>query len=210
MGNYSVSMGVNNNAANDYSFTAGTGNTALGAAGIAMGNFTQSRNTGSVAIGNSLISKVVYGTVLGSNNDTTDVQRPIGSSNTDDRILQIGNGSSNSRSNAITVLQNGNTGVGVLNPIYKFEVSNRMRIRSGGIAAESAGIWLNNLANNNTPAFMGMFADNLVGFYGSGTGWGLTMNTSNANIGIGLNGANPLRPISFPATLGENIIISRC
>lgn len=71
----------------------------------------------------------------------------------------------------------GNVGIGNSDPAYRLDLSGRMRIRSGGNAATSAGLWLNNVANSSVPAFIGMLSDNQVGFYGSGVGWGFTMNT---------------------------------
>jgi hypothetical protein len=60
-----------------------------------------------------------------------------------------------------------------------------MRIRSGGLNTTSAGIWLNNNANNASPAFVGMESDNTVGFFGSGVaGFSFTMNTNTGKIKI--------------------------
>lgn len=87
---------------------------------------------------------------------------------------------------------------------FGMSLKGRLQLQTG---TQSAGIWLNNMANSASPAFMGMAADNLVGFYGTGFGWGLTMNTTNANLGIALNGGNPTRPLSFPAALGEKILL---
>jgi hypothetical protein len=58
-------------------------------------------------------------------------------------------------------------------------------------------------------AFIGMASDEHVGFYGgTGFGWGLVMNTTNGNVGIGLGNSNyPTRPLSFPAALGEKILL---
>ena len=84
-------------------------------------------------------------------------------------------------------------------------LTGRLQLKAG---SQSAGIWMQNTANNLNVAFMGMAADNITGFYSpSGAGWGLTMNTTNANVGIGLNGASAARPLSFPATLGEKILL---
>jgi hypothetical protein len=79
----------------------------------------------------------------------------------------------------------GNVGIGVTDPVYTLDISNRMRIR--GKPGYTAGIWLNNEANTVIPAFMGMFSDNQVGFYGSGTGWSLLMNTQTGAVSFGGN-----------------------
>lgn len=88
---------------------------------------------------------------------------------------------------------------------FGMSLTGRLQLKSG---TQSAGMWLTNMSNASNVAFTGMASDNQVGFHGTGgAGWGLTMNTTNANVGIGLNGGQPLRPLSFPATLGEKILL---
>jgi hypothetical protein len=82
------------------------------------------------------------------------------------------------------VFMEDNVGIGVLNPEYRLDVNGRMRIRSGGTAFTSAGVWFNNSDNSISPAFMGLYDDSTFGFYGSG-GWSLFMDTNNGNVGIG-------------------------
>ncbi|MEO6329266.1 MAG: hypothetical protein ABIO55_10050 [Ginsengibacter sp.] len=73
-------------------------------------------------------------------------------------------------------------GIGTSSPAYKLDVAGRMRVQTG---AGSAGIWFANGANTADVAFAGMANDRYVGFYGSGFGWGLAMNTTDGSIGIG-------------------------
>lgn len=82
---------------------------------------------------------------------------------------------------------NGNVGIGASDPAYRLDVSGRIRIRSGGDINSTAGVWLNNIANNVSPAFVGMVNDNAVGFYGNTTpnGWGVVMEITTGNVGIG-------------------------
>jgi len=88
---------------------------------------------------------------------------------------------------------------------YGMSLTGRMQLRTG---TQSAGLWLTNTANTSNVAFIGLASDNQVGFFGlAGGGWGLTMNTTNANVGIGIGSTQPLRPLSFPATLGEKILL---
>jgi Chaperone of endosialidase len=115
-GDWSAALGVNSYSHNWYGFTAGGFNTSIGVAGIAMGFNNISRATYGVAMGNNLISKSFGETVIGSFNDTANISN--GSINATDRIFQIGNGSAFGRSNAITVLRNANTGIGVADPRY--------------------------------------------------------------------------------------------
>ena len=132
-GDYSTAIGTNNNSLNWYCFTSGTGNTAEGPAGIAMGNNSIAKNTGSVAIGTNLISRSLNGFVVGFNNDTSDVQRGIGSAQIDDRLFQIGNGDL-SRKNAVTILRNGNTGIGTLIPSARFQVDSSVLFTGNALA----------------------------------------------------------------------------
>jgi Chaperone of endosialidase/Head domain of trimeric autotransporter adhesin len=131
-GDYAAAFGVNNNALDWYTFAAGGENTAAAAGAIGMGVFNTSRNMFSVSIGNNLISKSVGSAVLGSYNDTADTQRPVGSSDVGDRIFQVGNGNAFTRSNALTVLRNGNTGIGVANPAARLHI-NKSAVFTGGL-----------------------------------------------------------------------------
>jgi hypothetical protein len=85
---------------------------------------------------------------------------------------------------AIDIKPDGKVGVGVSDPGFVLDVAERMRIRS--IPGYTAGLWFNNDANTAAPAFVGMYADNQVGFYGTGTAWGFLMNTQTG--AISLNG----------------------
>jgi hypothetical protein len=79
---------------------------------------------------------------------------------------------------------NGNLGVGVTDPVFRLDVGDRMRLRSSG--GNSAGLWLNNDINTTSPAFVGMKANDEVGFYGqTGTvGWRFYVNTTTGNAWI--------------------------
>lgn len=136
-GDYAVALGVNNKSANWYGFTAGSDNTAAGVAGIAMGYNNFAKNTGSVAIGYNLIARSVYSVALGNGNDTSDLQFGIGSGNLDDRLFQIGNGSAVLRTNAVTILKNGNTGIGTLLPRARLHVDSSV-VFSGQALAGNA------------------------------------------------------------------------
>ena len=78
----------------------------------------------------------------------------------------------------------GNVAIGNDNPSYKLDVSNRMRIRSGGSNVTSAGIWFNNNFNTEA-AFLGMEDDTHIGFFGnSPAGWKFAMNTTTGALKI--------------------------
>jgi hypothetical protein len=64
------------------------------------------------------------------------------------------------------------------------DVPRRMRVRQGGDS--SAGIWFLQSAPQADRAFVGMADDTHVGFWGNtGAAWGLRMDTSTGNVGIG-------------------------
>ena len=81
-----------------------------------------------------------------------------------------------------------------------FQTSGRLQIKTG---SQTAGLWLSNAANSANSAFIGLSSDNQVGFYGNtGALFGLTMNTTTGNVGIGLNGAAAQVPLQFSNALG--------
>ena len=205
-GNYSSAIGVSNISVGDFSFTAGVSNTASALAAIAMGNYTRSRNSASVAIGNDLVVKTVNGFVVGSNNDTSDVQPAIGSSQPTDRLFQIGNGAGATRSNAITLLRNGNMGLGNLMPDVPLSFAN---ITGSKIALYSSGT-SNQYGLGVQSGLLQLYSDGAgsdiaFGFGGSAAFTEKVRIKGNGNVGIGNN--NPTRPLSFPASLGEKILL---
>lgn len=81
-----------------------------------------------------------------------------------------------------------------------FQTNGRLQIKTG---SQTAGLWLSNAANSSNSAFIGLSSDNQVGFYGNtGALFGLTMNTTTGNVGIGMNGAAAQVPLQFSNALG--------
>jgi len=120
-GQYSVAMGSGTTAAGYSSTALGATCEANGFYSVAIGVNSTASGDGSTALGNGLISRCYSGTVVGLYNDDASAIDPA-SSNPLNRIFQVGNGTSGNRSNAITVLQNGNTGMGTVNPTRRLEV----------------------------------------------------------------------------------------
>ena len=87
---------------------------ATGNSSFAYGSYSTSFATGTCAIafGSRLKSREFAGTVLGFANDTTDIPNPDENYTLTRRVFQIGNGTSSVASNALTILQNGNIGIG--------------------------------------------------------------------------------------------------
>jgi hypothetical protein len=83
----------------------------------------------------------------------------------------------------MAISNSGNVGIGVNDPGFKLDISGRMKIRTG--TDGEAGIWLNNTANTNIAAFIGLENDNYVGFYGVAAGWKFVMNTQTGALKVG-------------------------
>jgi len=88
----------------------------------------------------------------------------------------------------------GNVGVGIIDQTYKMDIADAIRIRSG---SNAAGIYFNNPSNSALAAYIGTRDANLAGIYGFNGGWGLVMNTSNANVGIGTAVGNPTNKLQI-------------
>lgn len=159
----SIALGTAAYATEKYAFAAGRQTSALGESSVALGASTYAKSLGSVALG-----------MFNNNSDPEGAPLPT------DRIFQLGNGSSDAnKSNAITVLRNGNVGIGgsVLAPDYLLDIAGRIRIRNNG---QTAGIHFNNSANN-ADGFVGMKTDDEIGFYVN-NGWRFWVNGSNAYV----------------------------
>ena len=134
----SVALGDSTIAAGVTSVAMGGYTKALGDWSTASGGFTEARGQSSFATGARTIAKGYASVVIGSLNDTADVanaytQTPL------DRIFQIGNGSV-TRSNALTVLRNGNTGIGTTTPFARLHVADSSVVFSApGGASSSPG-----------------------------------------------------------------------
>jgi hypothetical protein len=96
-----------------------------------------------------------------------------------------------------------NVGIGTSSPQFKLDVNGRMRIMSGADINNTAGLWLNDIANSATPAFIGMQNNEQVGFYGNTSGWSFVMNTNTGNVGLGTTA--PGFPLNFASTVGDKI-----
>ena len=114
IGSSAHSIGDNSTAIGDSCEAEADNSTAIGVGSHSIGDE-------SFAIGFGINSRSYQEFSLGSNNTNSS-----GSATTwvaTDRLLSIGNGpTALSRSNALTILKNGNTGVGIDVPVEKFEV----------------------------------------------------------------------------------------
>ena len=123
-GDYAVAFGSNNNANGNYSTAYGYNNTASGYASTATGYNTTAGGNYSFSINYNTSAPSFAETVIGQYNTT---YAPDESTlwDTDDRLFVIGNGTSTSiRKNAMTVMKNGNIGIGTDSPGQLFHMSN--------------------------------------------------------------------------------------
>ena len=156
-GNNSTAIGLSSEASRERAIAIGRNATAIGFASIAFGDNSRANQTFSVAIGNGLSSRRgayaigsmahasgEYSMALGPNTiaesyfSTALGRFNIGGGdpkqwNDFDPLLEIGNGLSNSPSNALTVLKNGNIGIGTHEP------KSKLHIRGGSDAGHNGG-----------------------------------------------------------------------
>jgi Chaperone of endosialidase len=88
----------------------------------------------------------------------------------------------------------GNVGIGMANPIFKLDVNGRMRVRQNGSGDPTAGIWFSSYYRREfDAAFVGMQAQNAVGFWGNtgSPGWRLLVNTDNGTLTVTGNAFKP-------------------
>jgi len=177
-GNYSMAFGYGTIANN-------VGTTAFGFQTTASGVFA-------TAMGYQTVSKALGGFAIGHNNDITDNPDPNNPLPAD-RIFQIGNGDfSGGKSNALTVLRNGNVGIGTLSPTQKLQIG-----ADGVLRVEGPS-----LPNGSIPAMsVGGYGDFQVDAFGSVGGRFIVKESG--KVGIGLS--NPIYPLNFPASFGDKI-----
>ncbi len=178
-GESSTSIGYNSEANGVNSIAIGYGNKANGFGSIAMGfsSVTNGRFATTLGIGTWASAREAF--TIGSYNDLSDNPDPNTAATTD-RIFQIGIGTNpgpGTRKNALTVLRNGNIGIGVLAPQYILDVNGRARLRYN--PGFTSGIWYNNSSNVET-VFAGMNTDTQWGLYGGGWKFLFDMSTNEA------------------------------
>jgi len=116
-------MGHGTTAGGHYSTSMGVGTNASGDASTSLGYYTTASGFYSTSMGISNVAKAIGSLSIGVYNDDTDNPSPSTEAATD-RIFQIGNGTNNinARRNALTVLRNGNIGIGTVTPAKQLEV----------------------------------------------------------------------------------------
>jgi len=146
-GAYSTAMGHSTTASGDQSTAMGWGANASGYVSTAMGAYTTASGSLSAAMGWHSTASGTYSTVMGyystaeSYTSLTLGQYNVGGGTANswvstDPLFEIGNGSNASnKANAMTVLKNGNVGIGTATPGYPLEVTGQVKITGGSPGA---------------------------------------------------------------------------
>lgn len=200
-GDFSFSAGLNNIASGQNSIAIGNNAQSNSNFAVSIGAVVFANNEGSVAIGFSNaaqgryslalgynnIVKSLGGTVVGQYNDFTDTPDPNDTSSLD-RIFQVGNGyydeliDDEVRRNALTVLRNGNTGIGTTTPANKLSVSGNTDISGNlGIGITNPGFPL---------SFANILGDKISLYGNSGNHYGFGIQSGSLQMYSDAAGAN--------------------
>jgi hypothetical protein len=136
IGSVTTAMGYKSIASGDNSTAIGVETKAIGIGSTSLGRITQAVGWYSTATGNYTKAKPFASFVAGQYNDTTCNINGINWWQPTDPLLIVGNGTANNaRSNAFTVLKNGNTAIGHASPTQMLDVNGNARFRSIGSGA---------------------------------------------------------------------------
>jgi hypothetical protein len=186
-----------------YSFASGFGTTANQGYSTAMGFFSMASGAASTAIGNQTTAKAFGSLSIGSLNDLTDNPDPL-TINSTDRIFQIGNGYGFFPGNAMTVLRNGNVGIGYTTPMFPLSFN--------GNLGDKISLWTDGSATHYGIGIQGglfqVFANTAlddIGFgYGSSSSFTERMRIKNAgDVGIELNGRILMKNGTSPININQ-------
>ena len=140
VGDYSFASGLNLKASGFVSAAFGNQNQATGLGAFVAGglNNTASGNyaiTGGIGNSAPSYSEMVFGTFA-----TDYIPGGINGIISTDRLFVIGNGANEgSRSNALTILKNGNTGIGTNSPSQRLHVNGIVRVENGRLDMDNGG-----------------------------------------------------------------------
>lgn len=229
VGRYSFAFGFNTMASLDYSIAMGHSSRASNQNAVAMGYLTRAEGESSTAFGYATIAKASRSTamgcattsrafcslVIGQYNDTTAASP--GAWNLTDPLFICGNGTANTaRSNALTILKNGNTGIGLVSPQAMLHVNGDVRwggltvapyaytgYRNNGLFIEHVGtsisdspLRLQTSRSGDVTNYLQFLINPETGFWFNATG------TANGKVGIGTSTPSELLTVFNGTTTG--------
>jgi hypothetical protein len=171
-GESSVALGRTSTSSGIYAVAIGRANTAAGESSFATGRYSDANGYASYVAGSQLIAESAYEMVVGRF-DTDYTPNDLLNWDVDDRLFVVGNGTgAGSRSDAMVILKNGNTGIGTSTPNALLDVNADALIN--GLTVGRGG------GNIGTNTATGAFAlsSNIGGIYNNAYGYSaLSANT---------------------------------
>jgi hypothetical protein len=220
-GDYATAMGANTQASGNSATSTGSVTLAAGNYATAMGIDTKATGTASTAMGFSTTASGRCATAMGYANEAPSAYETVIGSyakpyvpasatsiSENDRLFVIGNGTSiNATSNAVTVLKNGNTGIGTATPAAKLEVAgtfksdtvNTASLNTTSLVAATVGT---SMVTTPTTGANNMLAAAYGLVYGSGV-----LQTSSGNCAINTVHTTGTYIITFTSSNLSNINI---
>lgn len=154
-GSSSLALGFGCQASNGSAVAIGVANTASGYRSLALGYRTNATGDYATSAGNHTTAQAYQSFVLGRYNIVSGTSASWTGS---DPLFIIGNGSYSAPNNAITVLQNGYTGINTATPQQMLDVNGSMVLR-GGLSTSSTAMELNLLGSGDRYAFIDLHGD---------------------------------------------------
>ena len=182
MGWQTVASGIRSTAMGQSTTALGVGSTATGGSTYALGNYSFAANEQTFAKARGSFS-------VGLWNEDTDNPDPNTPASTD-RIFQIGNGTATKRSTSMTVLRNGNIGVGTTFPYYPLHVytaaTNIFATSIENIDSTGWGLEIRTADKSGNRSALEIYSENISRF----------VIRSNGKVGIGVEAPNALLQFS--------------